>query len=558
MRRFAELFQRLDETNKTSAKKQALVDYFNAAPPEDAAWAVAFLTGDRPKRVVPTKVLVDVVLARAQIPQWLFDECAEQVGDMSEALALLLPIDDTATAPPSLTTMIETRLLPLAKLDAADAAAAVEASWAMLDARERLVWNKLLGGSFRVGVAKGVVVQALAQVANLDTGVIAARLTGTVEKSAAGFKALVAKDGDVDAVAAFDPARPYPFFLASPIPGAHPKELGAVDDFVIEQKWDGIRAQLVVRDLDGDKKIWLWSRGEEEVSAAFPDVVAAAQTLPVGTVLDGELLAWQRGVDDGGVRSFNDLQQRLNRKKPSAKLLEDIPCRLLAYDLLELDGVDLRPLPVSERRRRLEEVARTAGVLVSPLATSATWEGLDELWRNSRTHGAEGLMLKRKDSPYRAGRVRGDWWKWKVAPLSVDCVLVYAQKGSGRRAGLYSDYTFAVWNKPPPDLGSDDDGSDGEPRQLVTFAKAYSGLTDEELKKVDAFIKRHTTERFGPVRAVEPSIVVELGFEGIAESTRHKSGLAVRFPRILRLREDKTPADADSVDTLRALLDLPS
>ena len=557
MRRFALLFQQLDETNKTSAKKQALVDYFNAAPPEDAAWAVAFLTGDRPKRVVPTKALVEAVCRRAQLPQWLFDECYEQVGDLSEALALLLPVNEAQTNPPSLTTMIETRLLPLAKLDNDAAVAAVEESWAMLNARERLVWNKLLGGSFRVGVAKGVVVQALALVANVDTQAIAARLTGDVDKTAAGFKALVAKDGDVDNVAALDPARPYPFYLASPIPGAHPKELGTVDDFVIEQKWDGIRAQVVVREFEGAKKVWLWSRGEEEVSAGFPDVVAAAQALPVGTVLDGELLAWQAGVDDGGVRSFNDLQQRLNRKKPSAKVLEDIPCRLLTYDLLEEGGVDLRALPMRERRQRLEVLARSHGFLVSPLAKSSTWEGLDEIWQQSRAHGVEGLMLKRVDSPYRAGRVRGDWWKWKVAPLSVDCVLVYAQKGSGKRAGLYSDYTFAVWNRPADDVGTAVDASI-EPRQLVTFAKAYSGLTDDELKKVDAFIKRNTTERFGPVRAVEPSIVVELGFEGIAESTRHKSGIAVRFPRILRLREDKKPADADSVDTLRALIDLPS
>ncbi len=552
MRRFALLFQQLDETNKTSAKKQALVEYFNEAPPDDAAWAVAFLTGDRPKRVVPTRALVEAVCRRAQVPQWLFDECYEQVGDLSEALALLLPVNEATTDPPSLTTMIETRLLPLAKLDKEAAVAAVEESWAMLNAQQRLVWNKLLAGSFRVGVAKGVVVQALAHVANVDSGVIAARLTGDVVKSAAGFKALVARDGDVDNVAAFDPARPYPFYLASPIPGAHPRELGALDDFVIEHKWDGIRAQLIVRDVDGAKAVWLWSRGEEEISAAFPDVVAAAKSLPSGTVLDGELLAWQRGIDDGGVRTFNDLQQRLNRKKPSAKVLEEIGCRLLAYDLLERDGVDLRALPMQERRRRLIEVARVSGVLVSPLAQATTWEGLDAIWRESRAHGVEGLMLKRIDSPYRAGRVRGEWWKWKVAPLSVDCVLVYAQKGSGKRAGLYSDYTFAVWNKP------EDADVDSEPRKLVTFAKAYSGLSDVELKQVDAFIKRNTTERFGPVRAVEPSIVVELGFEGIAESPRHKSGIAVRFPRILRLRQDKLAADADTVDTLRALIDLPS
>ncbi|HEY1098971.1 MAG TPA: ATP-dependent DNA ligase [Myxococcota bacterium] len=552
MRRFAELFSRLDETNKTSAKKQALVDYFAAAPADDAAWAVRFLVGDRPKRAVATKTLTDAVCAAADIPTWLFDECYEQAGDLSETLALLLPGASSTPTPPSLTAFVETRLLPLKALDAEAAMASVRESWGMLEPQERLVFNKLLGGSFRVGVAKGVVVQALAAAADVDTATIAARLVGGIEATAAAFAALTAPASTTDTTDATttttttDPAKPYPFFLASPIPGAHPESLGPPAAFVIEPKWDGIRAQLVVRDVDGEKRAWLWSRGEEEVSAAFPDVIAAARSLPAGTVLDGELLAWD--VEDDVVRSFNDLQQRLNRKKPSAKLVTDTPVRLLTYDLLEEGGVDLRAQPIAERRRRLELLAPAHGFAISERLHADSWADLDARWQQSRSLGVEGFMLKAIDSPYRAGRVRGEWWKWKVAPLSVDCVLVYAQKGSGKRAGLYSDYTFAVWDRPASS------SSEAAPRQLVTFAKAYSGLTDDELKKVDAFIKRNTTERFGPVRAVTPTIVVELGFEGINESTRHKSGFAVRFPRILRLRDDKAAEDADTVDDLRALL----
>jgi DNA ligase 1 len=393
----------------------------------------------------------------------------------------------------------------------------------------------VLTGAFRVGVSELLVLRAIEKASGVPSATLKHRTMGDWSPSTDFWQRLVAT-GD-DAVAT-EPDRPYPFALAHPLdPIEGPAPLGPVDEWQIEWKWDGIRGQLVRRE-----GIFVWSRGEELVTSQFPEIADAAQVLPKGTVLDGEVLPWSNGV-----LGFGDLQRRLNRKVISEKLREEVPIVFLAYDILEHEGADIRSLPLVERRARLDAVldAHPHERLLrsTPIATDGqTWASLTTLREESRARNVEGFMLKRKTSAYGVGRKRGDWWKWKIDPYTVDAVLVYAQGGSGKRASLFSDYTFAVWT------------SAEEPRTLVTFAKAYSGLTDEEIKEVDAFVRKNTIEKFGPVRHVKPELVFEIGFEGIAESKRHKSGVAVRFPRMLRWRKDKPANEADTVDVLKALL----
>ncbi len=422
---------------------------------------------------------------------------------------------------------VTNHLLPLRGLGEDTQRAAVLAAWDALDPRPRLVWNKLITGEFRVGVSQLLVVRALAQVSGLTADVISHRLMGTWEPTAAFYRTLVAPDsGEADL------SRPYPFCLAHPLEG-DPAQLGEPAEWQAEWKWDGIRAQVIRR----GGQPFVWSRGEELVTDRYPELKAVAEALPDGTVIDGEILPWK----GGGVQPFADLQKRIGRKTLSKKLLDDIPVSLVAYDLIEEGGADLREVPLAERRARLEVVVSAVGhpaLMLSPVLAFSSWEELAEQWRGSRAQKVEGMMLKRKSSAYRVGRVTGDWWKWKVEPFAVDTVLIYAQQGHGKRSGLFTDYTFGVWDGP----------------KLVPFAKAYSGLTDADIRKVDAFVRGNTVEKFGPVRTVTPELVFELGFEGIQASTRHKSGIAVRFPRILRWRTDKKSADADTLDTVRALL----
>lgn len=540
MKAFADLYAALDETTKTSEKVAALVRYFAAADPADAAWAVYFLTGRKPKQVVPSRRMREWAVEAAGVPQWLFEESYHAVGDIAETIALLLPDAGQSTDRP-LHEWVEQRLLPLRKSDEVTQKAALLAAWAELDARQRFVWNKLITGEFRVGVSQLLVTRALAEVTKADQPAVAHRLMGDWEPTPAFFKRLVGQEtADADA------SRPYPFFLASPIdPGTGPEVLGDVAEWFAEWKWDGIRSQLIKR----AGQVYLWSRGEELITDRFPEVTDAGRDLPDGTVIDGEVLPW----GPAGVRPFADLQKRITRKTLTKKILADIPAVLLAYDLLEWEGRDVRAEPMAWRRAKLESLLSVKAVSqqlpglveplpkplqVSPIVTAASWEELTATRTEARARNVEGFMLKRKASPYRVGRVRGDWWKWKIDPYSVDAVLIYAQRGSGKRASLYSDYTFGVW--------------DGD--KLVPFAKAYSGLTDAELREVDAFIRKNTTEAFGPVRTVKPELVFEVGFEGIQRSTRHKSGVAVRFPRILRQRKDKAPADADTLDAVKRLL----
>jgi DNA ligase-1 len=527
VRDFARLYTILDETTATGEKVAALAEYFRHAPPADAAWAVHFLVGRRPRRLVSAPKLAAWAAEAAGLPEWLFEESYAAVGDLAETITLLLP-ETGASDDRGLSYWVEERLLPLQGQDEAVQRAEMLRAWHGLDRRERFVWNKLITGAFRVGVSGGLVERALSLATGVPEGAIAHRLTGAWEPSAEFFARLCAGD-----VRDTDVSRPYPFYLAYPLEG--PVEaLGEPSAWLAEWKWDGIRSQLVRR----AGRTFLWSRGDELLNGRFPEVEEPAALLPEGTVLDGELLPWT------GSRPlpFAQLQRRIGRKTLSRKILDEVPVALVAYDLLEQAGEDLRSLPLIERRRRLATLlAATASggrLVLSPALEVTDWKSLAEARDRARELGAEGLMLKRLDSPYGAGRRKGDWWKWKVEPYAVDAVLMYAQAGSGRRAGLFTDYTFGVW--------------DGD--RLVAFAKAYSGLTDAEIRKVDAFIRRNTVEKHGPVRVVRPTLVFELAFEGIQASPRHKSGVAVRFPRISRWRTDKRPEEADTLARVRSLL----
>jgi DNA ligase 1 len=524
---FSALYEALDRTTSTNAKVAALVAYFRDAPPADAAWAVFFLTGRRLKRVVPSAGLREWSQEVTGMPDWLLGECYSAAGDFAELIALAL--DAVPPGPPepdlSLATWVEERLLRLQSADLAAQRAMVLQWWRGLPRAERFLLNKLLTGEFRVGVSHTLVVRALATAAGTEATTIAARLMGDWTPSADWFMSVTAAQAtDADA------SQPYPFYLASPLEGSA-ADLGERADWLVEWKWDGIRAQLIRR----AGSTWLWSRGEELITARFPEIAAAATHLPEGTVLDGEVLAFK----DGRPMPFSALQQRIGRQKQVAQIMRTVPVVFVTYDILERDGVDIRPEPLSMRRDALTGLIPGQSVLrLSEEIGASTWDDLAALRTESRARGVEGFILKRRDSPYGVGRRKGAWWKWKIDPLTVDAVLIYAQPGNGRRASLLTDYTFGVW----------DDG------RLVPIAKAYSGLSNAEIEEVDKWIRRHTLERHGPVRAVEPVQVFELGFEAIAPSTRHKSGVAVRFPRMLRWRTDKPAAEADTLDSLRKLI----
>jgi DNA ligase-1 len=552
MRRFADLYDAIDRTTSTNAKVAALVAYLSSAPAADAAWALFFLTGRRLKRLLPSRLLHQWTQEVTAIPEWLIEASYAEAGDFAEAIALLVapakgrpvpqrrrhavtqtslfeepsPDVDHGDVNLSLSRWLESRILPLRDVDDEERRVRVMTWWSHLDRRELFLLNKLLTGEFRVGVSHTLVVRAVAQVASLPAAVVEHRLMGTWEPSEDAFRSLVGPEGPAD-----DPSRPFPFCLASPL--EDPVEtLGDPGDWLVEWKWDGIRAQLIHR----RGRVFVWSRGEELITERFPEIAAAGLRLPEGTVLDGEIVAF----GDGAPRPFADLQQRIGRQRRVREVAAGIPVVFLAYDVLEHGGQDLRGLTMRERRERLLSLVGGGEVLrISAHVAASTWDGLAELRRDSRARGVEGLMLKRWSSVYRPGRKRGDWWKWKIEPFTMDAVLVYAQPGSGRRATVFTDYTFAVW-------------SDGE---LVPVAKAYSGLSDEEIDELDRWIRRHTTERFGPVSAVDPVHVFELGFEAIARSTRHKSGIAVRFPRILRWRKDKPASEADTLDALEGMIE---
>jgi DNA ligase-1 len=555
MKAFATLYAELDASTSTEAKLAALLRYLQQAAPADAAWGLYFLAGGRPRQTVPTALLRQVAVARAGVPDWLFEECYQAVGDLAETIAHVLPPPAAASDLP-LAAWLEQRLLPLRGQPPEAQAEALQRWFDELAPAERFLLVKLIGGGFRVGVSKLLVQRALAQHAGLDAKRVAQRMMGYTDArsqpSAARLQGLIAADAPLGQ----DAGQPYPFFLAHALQ-APPQTLGEPGDWLVEWKYDGIRAQLVRR----AQSVWLWSRGEELITERFPEVVAAAQALPEGCVLDGELLVW---LDDRPA-PFQLLQQRINRKTLPKKLLADAPVRFVAYDLLEQDSEDLRAWAQQERRQRLQALLQGGALMLSPEVSGQRWDDLVALRATSRERGVEGLMLKHRQAGYGSGRTKSDgvWWKWKIDALTVDGVLIYAQAGHGRRAGVYTDYTFAVWNRPPQDAAEAQAVVEAIARreparegglQLVAFTKAYSGLSDEEFQRVDARIRATTLEKFGPVRSVKPTLVFELAFEGIQRSPRHKSGIALRFPRMLRIRDDKPLHEADTLQTLQALL----
>lgn len=564
MKRFAQLYRELDQSTATLDKRAALIRYFNEAPPRDAAWALYLLSGGKVasarKKIANTRELREWIGAESGLPDWLVDDSYDQVGDLGETLALLL--DDPAEAAPdiALADWIEQRLLPVANQDVELRRAVIVNAWRTLRFDERLLFNKLLTGALRVGVSQRLVQQALAELTGIDIARLAQRMLGNWAPTPEFLRDLLSPDELPG-----DRQQPYPFFLASPLesalraeaglPDAAPTEgqapapdvvalandpdavaraLGPIDDWLLEWKWDGIRLQLLRR----DGEVALWSRGEERLDGRFPEIEAAALSLPDGTVLDGELLAWREG--DASPLPFTALQTRIQRLKPGPKTLADTPVRMQVYDLLELGGEDWRARPQHERRAALETLVAAHAdprIVLSPRVEVASWDDAARLREQARDRGVEGLMLKRAGAAYQTGRRRGDWWKWKIDPLTIDAVLLYAQAGHGRRSTLYTDYTFGLW--------------DGD--TLVPVAKAYSGLDDAEILALDRWIRGNTLERFGPVRSVRAHHVFELGFEAVNVSKRHKSGIAVRFPRILRWRQDKPMAEADRLESLKAL-----
>ena len=561
MRAFAELYAELDATTSSNAKLAAMQRYFAQAAPEDAAWAVYFLSGGRPRQLVPVRLLHELAVIHSGLAPWLFEESYQSVGDLAETISLILP-DAPHVSTDGLAAWVENNLLPLRGESPDVLAQRLPELWSQLDRTSLMLCIKLITGSFRVGVSKLLVTRALAAMADLDSKRVAQRLVGYTDLSnrpsaASYLKLIAAESADEHAQRG---GQPYPFFLAHAL--AQPVEqfealLGPASRWQVEWKWDGIRAQVVKR----AGQLWIWSRGEELVTERFPELGTLIHGLPDGTVIDGEIVVWKSAQPDTedafnphspsapAVQPFALLQQRIGRKTLSKKILSDVPVVILAYDLLEWAGEDWRNHPQAQRRAQLEQVIARCNqpvLLASPLLTGDDWSDLARQREASRRRGVEGMMLKARDALYGVGRTKdmGVWWKWKVDPFSVDAVLIYAQRGHGRRASLFSDYTFAVWDGP----------ADASERTLVPFAKAYSGLTDEEMRKVDSIVRKTTVEKFGPVISVKPSLVFELGFEGIALSKRHKSGIAVRFPRMLRWRQDKSVEEADHLGTLQDLL----
>lgn len=529
MDQFAALVETLDQTTRTTVKVAALADYFSVAPENDRLWTIALLSGRRPRRVIATPRLRDWAAEAAGVPPWLFEESYAVVGDLAETIALLLP-PATGTRDATLSEWVAD-MIALSGADDTAKRAAVRAAWDTLPTRQRFVYNKLITGGFRLGVSRTLMTRALARATGLDSSVLAHRLMGDWTPRTTTYGDLV-----LSAATANDPGKPYPFALAHPLDDP-PDTLGAPDDWLIEWKWDGIRAQLLRR----TGTLHVWSRGEDLMTDRFPDLAACVDFLPDGTVIDGEILAWDHARDRP--QPFSALQRRLGRKTVSRKLLAEVPVVLCAYDLIEWQGKDWRTRPMADRRAQLDALLAPLPcdlpVRLSPRVVASDWPAISALRDTARDRLAEGFMLKRASSPYHTGRKKGGWWKWKVDPLSIDAVMIYAQAGHGRRANLFTDFTFAVW--------------DGD--ALVPFTKAYSGLTDAEFRQITAWVRKNTLERFGPVRRVPPHHVFEIHFEGIQRSTRHKSGVALRFPRMARWRRDKPVAEANTRADLDAMLD---
>jgi DNA ligase-1 len=528
MRLFAELVETLGTSTKTNEKLDALSEYFSSANDKDKVWVIAIFSGRRPKRAVNTTQLWTWCNELVKLPDWLFEECYHSVGDLAETIALLLPASNTAEASHPLHYYLET-LISIEKEEESIRKEFIINSWTSMTGAERFVFNKLITGNFRIGVSQKTMVNALSKTIKLDASVIAHRISGKWDPVSTNFSDLLSEHA-----VTVDHSKPYPFYLAYAVEDdVH--TLGEPNDWQAEWKWDGIRGQMIKR----NNELFVWSRGEELMTEKFPEYHLLKDHLPNGVAMDGEIIPSVNGRS----LPFSLLQTRIGRKNITKKQLTEVPISFFAYDLLEYEGRDIRETLLAERRILLEKIVREVNhpsLLLSPVVSFTTWDELTNLRTQSRSMGSEGIMLKRKNSSYQVGRKRGDWWKWKIDPLVIDAVMIYAQKGHGRRSSLYTDYTFAV--------------RDGD--KLVPFTKAYSGLTDKEFAQVDAFVKRNSLEKFGPVRTVKPELVFEIAFEGIAASNRHKSGVALRFPRINIWRKDKPADEINTLDDLKKMLEL--
>ncbi len=530
MKDFAQLIEELDATTKTNRKVAALAEYFRNASEADKIWTIAILSHRRPPRPVNTTFLREYAAELAQIPLWLFEDSYHIVGDLAESIALVIP-NDQMKSEKSLSEILD-ELIPLKSKSEAEKKEYVQQMWMQLDYYARFVFTKLLTGGFRIGISQKLMTKALSQVTEVPEDELAYRLMGDWSPATTSFEELIFGRNEQAYV-----SKPYPFYLAYALENEL-EELGNVSEWSFEHKWDGIRGQVICR----KGELFIWTRGDELVSDKYPEILELVNFIPEGTVLDGEILPFI----EGEIGTFNDLQTRIGRKTVSNSILKKVPIVFRAYDLLEFEGKDLREASYFERRALLEPLIQEINqpsLQLSKRLQFNSWEEAIAERELAREKRSEGLMIKRNDSTYRVGRKKGDWWKWKIDPLTIDAVLTYAMRGHGRRTNLFTDYTFGLWET-----------NEGGKQELVTFAKAYSGLTDKEFAQVDAIIKKTTLERFGPVRSVEPTLVFELAFEGIAFSNRHKSGVAVRFPRILRWRKDKKIEDANSLDDLKALI----
>ncbi|MCX7745051.1 MAG: ATP-dependent DNA ligase [Flavobacteriales bacterium] len=531
MKAFAALFEALDQTNKTQEKINILAEYLLHASDEDRLWTIALFTGRKPTRIANTTQLRNWAACAAGLPNWLVEATWHTVGDLGETLAGILPEPDVTTIPLNSLAATIQQIFQIHALNSEEAkAAAVITMWKQLSKTERFLFNKLIAGSLRIGVSQGLLIKAISQAFQLPENIIAHRLMGNWDPRTTTFQQLILHPQASDQL-----SKPYPFFLAYSLEDISQIQSN-LSEWVAEHKWDGIRAQLIVR----NNQLFVWTRGEELVTDRYPEFHPLLSQIPSGTVIDGEILAWRNNKP----LPFQFLQKRMGRKTPSKKLIEEIPVVLMAYDLLEHQGLDIRNEPLIHRKKILEKLVYNCNVntlKLSEIFFAHSWESLLQERERSAEKGSEGLMLKHCDSVYGTGRKKNGWWKWKVDPLTIDAVMIYAQSGHGRRAGLFTDYTFAVWD---------------DQRKLVPIAKAYSGLSDDEILQLDRWIKQHTLEKFGPVRSVEPLQVFELAFEGIQTSTRHKSGIALRFPRIARWRTDKKAEDANTLADLKALISI--